>query len=86
MIVFPLLNPQMIKVAFASWFLNFNSIKENEADQSFEGSISSFFFSPRLCQLYYHSTNKYVKQIELHAPNTHHNYGRPNTKISHLVV
>lgn len=44
MIVFPLLNPQMIKVAFASWFLNFNSIKENEADQSFEGSISSFFF------------------------------------------
>lgn len=48
MIVFPFLNPQMIKVAFSSWLLNFNSIKEDEADQTnIEGSISpppSFFF------------------------------------------
>lgn len=45
MIFFLFLNPQMIKVAFTSWLLNFNSIKEDEADQTnIEGSISSFFF------------------------------------------
>lgn len=45
MIVFPFLNPQMIKVAFSSWLLNFNSIKEDEADQTnIEGFISSGFF------------------------------------------
>lgn len=98
MIVFPFHNPQMIKVAFSSWLLNFNSLKEDETDQTnIEGSISSslfFFFilsrsfisSPWLCQLYYHPTNKYVRQIELHAPNTHHNYRRPNKKMSHLAV
>lgn len=94
MIVFPFLNPQMIKVPFSLWLLNFNSIKEDEADQTnIEGSSSSspfffFFFipalffisSPWLCQLYYHVTNKYVRQIELHAPNTHHNYRRPNKR------
>lgn len=96
MIVFPFLNPQMIKVAFSSWLLNFNSIKEDEADQTnIEGSISAplfiFFVSffhiiPWLCQLFPCPTNKYVRQIELHAPNTHHNYRRPNKKMSHLVV
>lgn len=47
MIVFPFHNPQMIKVAFSSWLLNFNSLKEDETDQTnIEGSISSslFFF------------------------------------------
>ena len=95
MIVFPFLNPQMIKVAFSSWLLNFNSIKEDEADQTnIEGSISSLFFilsnsfisSPWLRQLFYNPTNKYVRQIELHAPNTHHNYRRPNKKMTHLAV
>lgn len=98
MIVFPFLNPQMIKVAFSSWLLNFNSIKEDEADQTnTEGSISILFFfffclsnsfisSPWLCQLFHHPTNKYVRQIELHAPNTHHNYRRSNKKMSHLAL
>lgn len=86
----------MIKVAFSSLRLDFNSIKENEADQrNIEGSLlsstllflfHSFISAPWLCQLYYHPTNKYVRQIELHAPNTHHNYMRPNKKMSHLVV
>jgi len=97
MIVFQFLNPQIIKVAFSFWVLNFNSIKEDEADQTnIEGSISSFFSplifsdsfisSPWLCQLYFHPTNKYVRQIELHAPNTHHNYRSSNKKMSHLEV
>lgn len=46
----------------------------------------SFISSPRLCQLLQHPTNKYVRQIELHAPNTHHNYRRPSWKMSHLVA
>lgn len=101
MIVFPFLNPQMIKVAFSSWLLNFNSIKEDEADQTnIEGSISPpppffYFFLFSLILSYhslgsinsfFHPTNKYVRQIELHAPNTHHNYRRPNKKMSHLAV
>lgn len=44
-----------------------------------------FISSPRLRQLLQHRTNKYVRQIELHTPNTHHNYRRPNWKMSHLV-
>lgn len=39
------LNPQMIKVPFSSWLLNFNSINEDEAHQTnTEGSIISLFF------------------------------------------
>lgn len=63
-------------------------IKQILRDLAHPPLFSSFFFipalsfisSPWLCQLYYHVTNKYVRQIELHAPNTHHNYRRPNKR------
>lgn len=61
-------------------------IKQILRDLSHPFFSVSFISSPWLCQLYYHPTNKYVRQIELHAPNTHHNYSRPNKKMSHLDV
>lgn len=73
MIVFPFLNPHMIKVAFPFWLFNFNSIKEDEADQTnIEGSISSsllFFFPFLFCLILSYHPHGSVNSITILPTN-----------------